>query len=151
MKSLINVQTLHLKKVLEVSQRSSESSQGDDYVWSILIFDQFSQEMFSTLYKIGQLRDKNITLHLKITANREKIHCLNALYVCQPTEENINIISDDLAKGLYNSVFINFTFPISRQLLDTLAKRVALSRSAVVIKDIMNVFRQIETQWLRLH
>ena len=52
-----------------------------------------------------------------IHETREKIHGVNTIYFVQPTEDNINKIIEDFSKDLYDSVYINFSYPISLDLL----------------------------------
>jgi hypothetical protein len=44
-----------------------------------------------------------------------------AVYFCQPTDENLRRIGQDLENGIYGSYHFNFISPISRQKLEDLA------------------------------
>ena len=59
-------------------------------MWKIIIYDDYCQDMLSTLFKIGNLRAKNITLHLNLKSKREKINGVNTIYFVQPLTENVD-------------------------------------------------------------
>jgi len=70
-----------LYSVLKTSRREEES---DGCVWKVLIFDTFSKNMLSTILKVGNLRELNITLHLHLLSQaekREKLHGVKAFYL----------------------------------------------------------------------
>lgn len=54
-----------------------------------------------------------------------------AIYFVQPTQENIQLIADDLSRNLYENVYINFTSPLPRVLLEDLASRTINNSSAI--------------------
>lgn len=43
------------------------------------------------------------------------------MYFCAPTDENLDRISQDFQKGIYDMYHLNFVSPISRQKLEDLA------------------------------
>lgn len=49
----------------------------------------------------------------------------------QPTAENIEIISRDLLKGLYESTYVNFISPLPRNLLEDFAQQTVNTSSAI--------------------
>lgn len=53
-----------------------------------------------------------------------------AIYFCQPTDDNLRRIAEDLRNNLYGSYYFNFISPISRQKLEDLAQA-ALQANAV--------------------
>ena len=57
-----------------------------------------------------------------IDSPREQISDAVAVYFLMPTKENIAKICQDCKAQLYESYFFNFTTPISRSLLEDLAK-----------------------------
>lgn len=65
-----SLQYTSLKRILSLNKANQNDgiNNDDPYVWKILIFDQFCQESLSTLFKVGNLRDENVTLHLNIAA-----------------------------------------------------------------------------------
>jgi hypothetical protein len=61
---------------------------------------------------------------------RDPVPDVPAIYFCQPTDENLKRIAEDLQNGLYGSYYFNFISPISRQKLEDLATA-ALNSNAV--------------------
>ncbi|CAG0889362.1 unnamed protein product, partial [Darwinula stevensoni] len=74
-----------------------------------------------------------------VHSDRESIPDVPAVYFLMPTEENIQRISQDFQNGLYDSYFLNFISPISRQKLEDLASS-ALSFGCV--PTISKIFDQ---------
>lgn len=66
-----------------------------------------------------------------MNSERYPIPDVPAIYFVQPTAENIGIISRDLSKGLYESIYINFTSPVPRNLLEDLATKSVNTSSAI--------------------
>ena len=62
--------------------------QGEN-LWKILIFDNFNREINSSLFKMKDLRENNITLYFNIKETREQLHGVTAIYLVQPTSENL--------------------------------------------------------------
>lgn len=85
----------------------------------------FLLTMFVFFFKSG------ITVHMLLNADRYPIPDVPAVYFVQPTQENIQLIANDLSKNLYESVYINFTSPLPRTLLEDLASRTINTSSAI--------------------
>jgi len=62
-----------------------------------------------------------------------------AIYFCQPTEENVRRIGEDLASGLYGQYHFHFISPVSRQRLEDLANAAV---SAGVAQNVRKVYDQ---------
>jgi hypothetical protein len=77
--------------------------------------------MLGTLFRTGNLRNMNITLHLNLHSNREEIKGVRIIYVVTPSQRNIEKIIEDFKKDLYDSAELHFVHPISDDLLDKLA------------------------------
>jgi Proteins involved in synaptic transmission and general secretion, Sec1 family len=135
---LRSLQLSSLKRLLSLNKNTSSDDlvNDDSYVWKILIFDHFCQESLSTIFKVGNLRDENITLHLNLHSQRDKIHGVNTIYYIQPTEANIDKLIEDFAKDLYDSVHINFSYPISNELLGKLSKGIAKYNAFYKLKQV---------------
>jgi len=71
----------------------------------VLIIDNSSQKMLSTITKMTDLRECNITFHSKITTKRDVIRDTPVIYLVEPTEENIQRIIEDAEKALYDFFF----------------------------------------------
>lgn len=68
------------------------------------------------------LRENNITLYFHLKEQREQLHGVTAIYLVQPTLENIDLIVKDFEEDLYSSVIIHFSAEPPTQLVSNLAK-----------------------------
>ena len=62
------------------------------------------------------------TLYSLIDSPREQIQDAVAVYFVRPTRENVDKICHDCKAQLYSSFYFNFISPISRSLLEDLAR-----------------------------
>lgn len=95
--------------------------------WKILIYDVPCRSIISPLLSVSQLRQKGVTLHLLITADREPIPDVPAVYFVEPTRENLQRIAKDCARRLYNRVHINFVTKLDRSLMEEFGKWIVQS------------------------
>ena len=66
-----------------------------DNIWKIIIFDQANHDIISSLFKIKDFRQNNITLYFNIKQAREQLHGVTALYLVKPNFENTEEIIKD--------------------------------------------------------
>lgn len=104
--------------------------------WKILIYDKECRSIISPLLSVSQLRRRGVTLHLLLNSEREPIPDVPAVYFCRPTKENLSIIAQDCAKGLYGRCHLNFVTKLDRQLMEDFAKLVVQSGSLETIAGI---------------
>lgn len=137
---LFEVHRKHLTRILHLNRDPKPieefQQEEDEFVWKILIHDQFGKDSLSTVFKIGDLRSENVTLNLHLFSERDKIHGVNALYLVQPSTENINQIIEDISQDLYDSMYINFTYPISPENLQKFANAVGKYSAISKIQQI---------------
>ncbi|CAG8488348.1 26627_t:CDS:2 [Dentiscutata erythropus] len=112
-----------------------------DPVWKVLIFDEFGRDIISSVLKVADLRDNGVTVHMLLRSERHPIADVPAIYFVEPTSENIQRISEDLAKSLYESYYINFLTTIPRPLLEELA-------AATIPNNTSNLISQVYDQYL---
>lgn len=94
-------------------------------IWKVLLFDKSGRDIISSILRVSDLRSAGITIHLSVNSTRHSIPDVPAIYFIEPTPQNLQILVDDLTKGLYAPVYINFTSSIPRQLLEDFATQVA--------------------------
>ncbi|KAF8566814.1 hypothetical protein P879_04587 [Paragonimus westermani] len=104
--------------------------------WKVLIYDQLGRDIISPLLSVKDLRALGVTLHLLIDSPREHIPDVPAVYFIFPSKENI---TRDFELARYESYYLNFISPISRELLELIAQT-ALSEDCV--QQIAKVFDQ---------
>mmetsp|Transcript_12010 Transcript_12010/g.13472 ORF Transcript_12010/g.13472 Transcript_12010/m.13472 type:complete len:655 (+) Transcript_12010:177-2141(+) len=95
--------------------------------WKILIYDGPCRSIISPLLSVSQLRRRGVTLHLLLNSDRELIPDVPAVYFCRPTKENLSIIAQDCARGLYGQSHLNFVTKLDRPLMEDFAKLVVQS------------------------
>ena len=124
----------------------SAGSSGNDYnlppagssnnQWKILIYDTACRSIISPILSVQQLRRRGVTLHLLLNSEREPIPDVPAIYFCRPTKENLAIIAQDCAKGLYGRAHLNFVTKLDRSLMEEFAKLVVQSGSLESIASV---------------
>lgn len=114
-----------IEKILNLNfsaeQLHSLSYTNHTLVWKVLILDDASNSALATIVHVGELRDHNIALHLSISAQREPLPEITAIYLVEPTPSNIEHIAADCRKQLYDLFSINFLYPASQETLSSLA------------------------------
>ncbi|CAB4422600.1 unnamed protein product [Rhizophagus irregularis] len=139
------VTMLNLNNKQEVIPASSENSlvpsANNEPVWKVLIFDDFGRDIISSVLKVNDLRENGVTVHMLLRSERQPISDVPAIYFVEPTTENVQRISEDLAKNLYESYYINFLTAISRPLLEELA-------AATIQNNTSNSISQVYDQYL---
>lgn len=104
--------------------------------WKILIYDTACRSIISPILSVQQLRRRGVTLHLLLNAEREPIPDVPAIYFCRPTRENIAMIAQDCAKGLYARAHLNFVTKLDRELMEEFARLVVQSGTLDTIASV---------------
>ncbi|XP_015906128.1 sec1 family domain-containing protein 1 [Parasteatoda tepidariorum] len=127
-----------LKRMLNFNANITKASVSEP-VWKILVYDRYGQDIISPILSVKELRDMGVTLHLLLHSDRDPIPDVPTIYFVMPNEENIVRISQDFRNQLYDSYFLNFISPISRQRLEDLA---SASLNAGCVSSVNSVFDQ---------
>eukprot|EP00758_Cryptobia_borreli_P007761 Tbor_TRINITY_DN5328_c2_g1::TRINITY_DN5328_c2_g1_i2::g.3816::m.3816/K19998/SCFD1, SLY1; sec1 family domain-containing protein 1 len=124
------------------NKRNGTQSQemGND-CWKLLIHDTKGRNIIAPLIKVRELREMGVTLYLNMMKERHAVPNSPAIYLCEPTEENVNRIVRDCEAQLYEWSYINFTSQCPRHLLELLAEQLAASGTLSSIGHI-RVFDQ---------
>lgn len=72
-------------------------------------------------FQVWSLRQHGVTLHIRLQSERTQVQEAPAVYLVEPTSENIDRILKDLSAGLYRRFFINFSTSVPRPLLQKFA------------------------------
>ncbi|RKO93438.1 Sec1-like protein, partial [Blyttiomyces helicus] len=112
----------------------------NDPVWKVLIYDQLGQDIISPLLKVNDLREQGVTVHMPLNSDRQPIPDVPAVYFLQPTAENIKRLANDMARNLYDSYYINFSYSIPRPLLEDLASATIAANSAAKISQVYDQY-----------
>ena len=104
--------------------------------WKILIYDVTCRSIISPLMSVSQLRRRGVTLHLMLNSERDPIPDVPAVYFVAPTKENLAIIAQDCAKGLYQRAHLNFVTKLDRAMMEDFAKLVVQSGSLETVSTV---------------
>jgi sec1 family domain-containing protein 1 len=104
--------------------------------WKILIYDTACRSIISPILSVQQLRRRGVTLHLLLNSEREPIPDVPAIYFCRPTKENLAVIAQDAARGLYARSHLNFVTKLERSVMEDFAKLVVQSGSLETIASV---------------
>ncbi|MDA9098200.1 Sec1 family protein [bacterium] len=114
---------------------SSLDENAPNEVYKVLVMDRHCFEIITPLVKVHELRRHGVTLHLLLENDRQPIPDVPAVYFVAPTEDNVTRITNDLAKGLYDASYLNFSSSLPRKLLEQLAvKSTECGASSKVVK-----------------
>lgn len=129
---------LHLNK--EGSADLTLASKSEEIIWKVLVLDNKSRGVISSVLRVNDLLRCGITVHSLINSKRSPLPDVPVIYFVEPTIENILYIIDDLNQDKYDSFYINFTSSINRELLEDFAKKVSVSGKSFKIKQVYDQY-----------
>lgn len=75
-----------------------------------------------------------------ISSQRYPIPDVPVLYLLEPTSTNINIINQDLSRGLYADAYINFLSSIPRPLMEDFAAQIAEAGTSESVAQVYDQY-----------
>ncbi len=108
---------------------ATDSEDNTNEPWKIIIYDEYCREILAPLFSVQELQSFGITLYLLINNKRQKIPKVPAIYLIQPNQSNLDIISNDMRNILYDSFYLNFSLNLKRQKLEYLANKLIKTNS----------------------
>ena len=110
-----------LKKIFILIDDTNEYEINEDlkYCFKVLIYDDKVFNILYPLLKVFFLREYNIALTLNIKDQRDKISDIMAIYIVSNTEENLNIIYNDMTNKIFDNFSINFISYDTSNSIDT--------------------------------
>lgn len=130
--------------LVEAVPLSSAVHDDDMLSWKVLLYDEVGRNVIAPLFKVRDLREMGVTLHMKLDAPREPVPGAPAVYLCEPTEKNISRIVDDCNQELFQWFYINFTSSIPRKMLESLAEQLAAGGKLAAVRHIKVIDRSLE-------
>jgi hypothetical protein len=109
-------------------------------IWKVLVFDNFGRDVISSVLRVQDLRNFGVTIHLNLHSPRHPIPDVPVVYLVEPTSENINAISADLSKNLYETAYVNFLSSIPRPLLEDFAALTAQNNTSAKIAQVYDQY-----------
>ncbi|KAK6337517.1 Vesicle trafficking between the ER and Golgi [Orbilia blumenaviensis] len=111
-----------------------------DPLWKVLVFDNLGRDVISSVLRVNDLRANGVTIHLNLNSQRHPIPDVPAIYIVEPTSENIKLITKDLQAKLYETTYINFTSSIPRALLEEFAAITAQTQTSSQIAQVYDQY-----------
>ncbi|KAL4974062.1 Sec1-like protein [Aspergillus desertorum] len=111
-----------------------------DPIWKVLVFDNLGRDVISSVLRVNDLRAWGVTIHLSINSTRYPIPDVPVVYLVEPTASNIQIIANDLQRGLYSPAYVNFLSSIPRPLLEDFASQIATTGTAEHIAQVYDQY-----------
>lgn len=138
------------------AQSGADGDESGTDSWKVLVYDSVGRDIIAPLLRVADLRARGVTLHLSLSAARQSIPDVPAVYFVAPTRANVDIICRDCSKGLYESFALHFTARLSRELLEVLAEGVAAAggnaeRRIVRMYDMYADFLSLEPDLFSLN
>lgn len=135
-------ETLALGRILTLK---SSGLDGDDFAdqWKILVYDNDCRDIISPLLNVGGLRNKGVTLHMLINAEREAVPDAPAVYFIRPNEENLKRVVTDCQKQLYRCVYLHFVTRIERPLMEKFAQDLVAANSASAVTKLYDQYLDV--------
>ncbi|KAI9672929.1 MAG: Vesicle trafficking between the ER and Golgi [Trizodia sp. TS-e1964] len=136
--SISQGQTLRERQIASL-ENILNSKPDDNLVWKVLVFDNLGRDVISSVLRVNDLRAWGVTVHLNINAQRHAIPDVPVVYLVEPTDANLKLITSDLSRNLYSPAHINFLSSIPRPLLEDFAAQTAAANTS---ENIAQVFDQ---------
>ncbi|KAF1957051.1 Sec1-like protein [Byssothecium circinans] len=115
-------------------------SETGEPIWKVLVFDDFSRDVVSSVLRVNDLRAWGVTIYLPISTTRHMIPDVPVIYLIEPTPTNLQIVTSDLSRSLYSPAYINFISSIPRPLLEDFATQTMTSGTAEHIAQIYDQY-----------
>ncbi|KAF3922427.1 hypothetical protein AA313_de0205421 [Arthrobotrys entomopaga] len=114
-------------------------------LWKVLVFDNLGRDVISSVLRVNDLRANGVTIHLyllrsNLNSQRYPIPDVPAIYIVEPTADNIKLIARDLQSKLYETTYINFTSSIPRALLEEFASITAQTQTSTQIAQVFDQY-----------
>ncbi|KAE8168702.1 Sec1-like protein [Aspergillus tamarii] len=111
-----------------------------DPIWKVLVFDNMGRDVISSVLRVNDLRTWGVTIHLNINSNRYPIPDVPVVYLVEPTQANLEMITNDLARGLYTPAYVNFLSSVPRPLLEDFASQIATTGTSEHIAQVYDQY-----------
>lgn len=134
--NLRDKQITAIKRMLNLNS----DEENTEKTWKVLVFDKHGQNVISSVLRVNDLHQCGVTVHMLLETERFSLPDVPAIYFVTPTKQNIDMISKDLDNGLYESVYLNFTSPLSRTLLEDLAQTAMTNNTSSLIGQVYDQY-----------
>lgn len=125
---------------LQANGGSSTTTTSFSQQWKVLVYDGACRDIISPLITVRKLRENGVTLHMLISATRDRIPDVPAVYFLQPSEENVRRVVEDCKRKLYDEIYLNFCSPLSQPLMQMLARGMVEANAVSVVCKVFDQF-----------
>jgi len=125
---------------LEGGGNAGGAGLGQSQQWKVLVYDSYCRDIISPLLTVGKLRENGVTLHMLLESARESIPDVPAVYFVQPTAENVRLFAQDCQRQLYDTAYLNFCSPLSKELMEVLAKTLVEVNAVSVVSKVYDQY-----------
>lgn len=119
---------------------AGDSFSEQDLQWKVLVLDVKSTAIVSSVLRVNDLLKAGVTVHSLIQQTRAPLPDVPVVYFVSPTQENIDLIVQDLKEDKYSVFYVNFTSTLNRELLEDFAKQVSFTGKADRIKQVYDQY-----------
>ena len=89
-----------------------------------------------TNFKVGDLREANITLHMHIDDPKSEISGVDVIYFIAPNQDSISKMLKDLKASYFEEVYVNFCSLISNETFEFFVSQLISTEKATCIKRV---------------
>lgn len=131
-------QTAALLKMLELP---AQTPLAPPPPWKVLVLDRKSTNIVLLILNVNDLLAAGVTMHTVLTQpSRSPLPDVPAVYLVQPTEENIKRIAQDIEKDYYSDYYVHFLSLLDRSLLEDFANLVSLTGRASRVQRVYDQY-----------
>lgn len=126
--SLRDMQIAAILRMLFLNEKNvdpnlEEAFNDQELQWKVLVLDVKSTAIISSVLRVNDLLKAGVTVHSLIQQRRAPLPDVPAVYFVSPSQENVNLIVEDLKEDKYSDFYVNFTSTLDRELLEDFANR----------------------------
>ena len=132
--NFLDLQQTYFQRITQTSDRDKVST-GSDTPWKILIFDDTTFNIVSN-FKVGDLREANITLHLHIDDNKSELSGVDVIYFISPRRYSIDKMIGDLKAAYFEEIYLNFCSLIDNETFEYFVSQLMSIEKATAIKRV---------------
>ncbi|OJJ36457.1 hypothetical protein ASPWEDRAFT_107831 [Aspergillus wentii DTO 134E9] len=111
-----------------------------DPIWKVLVFDNMGRDVISSVLRVNDLRAWGVTIHLNLNSSRYPIPDVPVVYLVEPTPANVQLITNDLSRGLYSPAYVNFLSSVPRPLLEDFASNIASTGTSEHVAQVYDQY-----------
>ena len=101
---------------------------GGENAFKVIVLDKAAREIVGPLMSLQALRKEGVTLHLALENKREQLGSLApAVYLISPSVDAVRRVAADASAALYASIYVHFTSPASREVIEAFASSLVAS------------------------